>query len=283
MIEACRLSDRSWDALLAIRDGEPPPAGGFDDPLAALYLPLALRSGTPMVIAQVGQSLDGRVATVDGDARDLSSADGLAHLHRIRALVDAVVVGAGCVVADNPRLTVRNVTGRNPVRVAIDPNGCMPPDCNLLAPQGQTGARTILVQADDQPIRRGIETISLPRNSNGNLDPADILNALHARGLMTILIEGGATTIEYFIARKMVDRLHICIAPIIIGSGLPGLKLPHVSLLSQALRPRVISYDLGQDVMFDCELLERRREPAISSPPRAREAASTQASFAPAK
>lgn len=245
-----RLCDRTWTALLEERAGQPSQWLRSEAKAAAeLYLPLARRTGRPMVIAQVGQSLDGRVATVDGDARDLSGCDGFDHLHRIRALVDAVVVGVGCVLADDPRLTVRNVSGPNPVRIAIDPSGRIPLGLKLLNDQSET----IIVQADDLAPRDDVETIALPRNAAGFLEPADILSSLVARGLTNILIEGGATTIEHFLCRGLLDRLHVCISPIIVGSGLPGLSLPPIKALSQALRPRVTTYDLGSDVLFDCD------------------------------
>ncbi|MGF9566024.1 dihydrofolate reductase family protein [Neorhizobium sp. BT27B] len=245
-----RLCDQTWSALLDERDGKPSQWPAFADVAAGeLYRPLARRTGRPMVIAQVGQSLDGRVATLDGDARDLSGRDGFNHLHRIRALVDAVVVGVGCVLADDPRLTVRNVSGPNPVRVAIDPNGRIPLGLKLLNDQ----SRTIIVQADDIAPRHDVETITLSRNAAGLLEPADILASLVARDLTSILIEGGATTIEHFLCHGLLDRLHVCISPIIVGSGLPGLSLPPIKALSQALRPRVTTYNLGSDILFDCD------------------------------
>lgn len=249
-MDITRLCDRTWIALLEEREGKPSQwlrSSGYA--AHALYLPIARRTGKPVVIAQVGQSLDGRVATVDGDARDLSGQDGFDHLHRIRALVDAVVVGVGCVLADDPRLTVRNVSGPNPVRVAIDPNGRIPLGLKML--NGQS--RTIIVQADDIAPRDDVETITLSRNAAGLLEPADILAALVARDLTNILIEGGATTIEHFLCHGLLDRLHVCISPIIVGSGLPGLSLPPIKALSQALRPCVTTYNLGSDILFDCD------------------------------
>jgi len=78
--------------------------------------------GTSLVIGQLGQSLDGRIATPSGKSHYITGPESLVHLHRMRAWVDAVIVGAGTVAADNPQLTVRRVEGRNPVRVVIDPS-----------------------------------------------------------------------------------------------------------------------------------------------------------------
>src|SRR5215470_8789505 len=97
------------------------------EPWESLFGPLrATPSGRPMVVGQIGQSLDGRIATPSGHSCYINGPEGIAHLHRLRALVDAVVVGAGTVRADDPQLTVRCVTGPNPVRVVIDPRGTLP-------------------------------------------------------------------------------------------------------------------------------------------------------------
>ena len=96
----------------------------MDSPLADPFQPIAAAPGDqPFVVAQLGQSLDGRIATVTGESRYINGAAALDHLHRLRAAVDAVVVGAGTIIADDPQLTVRRVAGRNPARVVIDPTG----------------------------------------------------------------------------------------------------------------------------------------------------------------
>src|SRR5438270_2681906 len=83
-----------------------------------------------VVVGQIGQSIDGRIATVTGHSKYINGPAGLAHLHRLRALVDAVLVGIGTAVADNPQLTVRRVAGPSPARVVLDPRGRLPPDAN---------------------------------------------------------------------------------------------------------------------------------------------------------
>lgn len=217
----------------------------------ALYGPIAAHRGARLVVGQVGQSLDGRIATPSGDARDVSGNDGLAHLHRLRALVDAVVVGVGTILSDDPRLTVRLAEGPDPVRVVIDPAGRMPPDARALA---DDGVRRIVVQCEDVPRPAGVEVIRLPRSADGCLDCAILVDRLADLGLTRILVEGGALTLRRFIEADRMDRLHVAVAPLIIGAGPTGLALSPVDRLAEARRPEVTAYDLGTDILFDCRM-----------------------------
>jgi diaminohydroxyphosphoribosylaminopyrimidine deaminase/5-amino-6-(5-phosphoribosylamino)uracil reductase len=205
----------------------------------------------PFVIAQLGQSLDGRIATVTGDSKYINRHAALDHLHRIRSRVDAVVVGVGTVVADDPLLTVRRVEGRNPARVVIDPSGRMPRDAACLV---DDGTERLVISTPDAPAIEGVETLTLARGPHG-LDPREILRLLRKRGYKRILVEGGSRTISTFIDAGCIDRLHVLVAPLLIGSGKPGLELAPIATLSQALRPRSQAYLLADgDVLFDCDL-----------------------------
>src|SRR5206468_4442700 len=119
-------------------------------------------SGRPIAVGQLGQSLDGRIATLSGDSCYINGPEGIAHLHRLRALVDAVVVGAGTVRADDPQLTVRSVSGPNPVRVVIDPRGTLPADARAFANDGVR--RIVITRLQTCAVARDVETISLPDN-----------------------------------------------------------------------------------------------------------------------
>src|SRR5437763_1488944 len=127
-------SDAAWDSIPGLfRTGE----AALPEPWDALFRPL--RTGQVdelMVVAQLGQSLDGRIATESGHSHYINGLEGLAHLHRLRALVDAVVVGVGTVIADDPQLTVRRVSGPQPARVVIDPSGRLPGSARVLAADG---------------------------------------------------------------------------------------------------------------------------------------------------
>ena len=217
----------------------------------------------PFVVAQLGQSLDGRIATPTGESRWINGTAALDHVHRIRAAVDAVVVGIGTALADDPLLNVRRVPGRHPARVVIDPSGRLPATAKCL--DGADDVRRIVVRATENPppppterVREGsntgVEVITLPRLA-GQIPPRAIVEALFERGLKKLLIEGGATTVSAFIDAGVVDRLHVLVAPMILGSGKMGLCLEPICTLGQALRPNADVHILADgDVLFECEL-----------------------------
>ena len=211
----------------------------------------------PFVVAQLGQSLDGRIATPTGESRWINQSSALDHVHRLRATVDAVLVGVGTVVADDPLLNVRRVAGRNPVRVVIDPAGRCPPAAKLFH---DDGVRRLLVRSADatSEIPPGVEEIRLPAHGR-TLAPGDIVSALFDRGIVTMLVEGGAWTVSQFIDADAVDRLHVMVAPVILGSGKPGLQLRPIARLVEARRPTAHIHVMPDgDVLFDCDMRNER-------------------------
>jgi len=205
----------------------------------------------PRVIGQIGQTLDGRVATPSGKSLYINGRCALEHLHRLRAGVEAVVVGVGTVLADDPRLTVRLCEGTSPVRVIVDPLGRAPPDARCLT---DGSARTLLLNREGS-AEPGESRIVVPPAPDGTLPPSAILAALARRGLRRVLIEGGPTTLSHFIGAGVVDDLHVMVAPKIFGSGRPGIVLPPIDALDEALDPpmRTYLFDDG-DVLFQCDL-----------------------------
>jgi diaminohydroxyphosphoribosylaminopyrimidine deaminase / 5-amino-6-(5-phosphoribosylamino)uracil reductase len=219
------------------------------DPCFAI---LTAPADRPFVVAQLGQSLDGRIATPTGESRWINRGAALDHLHRLRASVDAVVVGIATVVADDPLLNVRRVEGRHPARVVIDPTGRLPLDSKCLL---EDGVRRIVVRNGDAAgVPAGIEVIRLS-GAGQPMDPRAIVDALFALGLKRLLIEGGAWTVSSFIDAGVVDRLHVLVAPMILGSGKTGLELRPIASLSKARRPVTSVHVLADgDVLFDCDL-----------------------------
>jgi riboflavin biosynthesis pyrimidine reductase len=148
-------------------------------------------------------------------------------------------------------LNVRRVAGRHPARVVIDPSGRLPASAKCLEADG---VRRIVIQGRDGAVPDGVERIVIARE-NGLVAPSRIVAELFARGLKRLLIEGGATTISAFIEAGMVDRLHVLVAPMILGSGKTGLNLAPISSLGAALRPTTTVDVLSDgDVLFDCDL-----------------------------
>lgn len=246
-------------ALLTISRGggwriEPEPSADIAA-ILDLYLPLALvprRHG--FALAHLAQSLDGRIATSGGESQWLTGEADQRHTHRLRALADAVIVGAGTVRQDNPRLTVRHCSGDQPVRVVLDASLALPADRAVFC---DGAAETLVLAAADraggQSKIGGAEIVPLPREGEC-LAPAAIRAALARRGLYWILIEGGGVTVSRFLAAGALDRLQIALAPVILGSGRPGLRLPEITSLSSALRPRVRHLPLGGDLLVECIL-----------------------------
>lgn len=246
-------------ALLTIARGggwrvEPEPPADIAA-LLDLYLPLALvPRHHSFAIAHLAQSLDGRIATSGGESQWLTGEADQRHTHRLRALADAVIVGAGTVRQDNPRLTVRHCSGDQPVRVVLDASLALPPDRAVF---GDGAAETLVLAAADRTrgaTRIGrAEIVPLPREGE-RLAPAAIRAALARRGLYWILIEGGGVTVSRFLAAGALDRLQLVLAPVILGSGRPSVQLPEITTLSSALRPRMRHLPLGGDLLVECIL-----------------------------
>jgi diaminohydroxyphosphoribosylaminopyrimidine deaminase / 5-amino-6-(5-phosphoribosylamino)uracil reductase len=219
-----------------------------------LYLPYCHPHPRGLVIAHLGQSLDGRIATDSGDSRWVTGEADLLHCHRMRALADAVLVGARTVWADDPQLTVRRCAGSNPIRVVIDPELRLP-GRHVVFRDG--AAVTLIIAAQEHRDSRsdtyGSEIVGVPR-VDGTLDVLAIREALGHRGLSMVFIEGGGITISRFLEARCLDRLQITIAPLIIGSGRPGIAFPGCHALDQGFRPRIRRFDLGGDTLFDCDL-----------------------------
>jgi diaminohydroxyphosphoribosylaminopyrimidine deaminase / 5-amino-6-(5-phosphoribosylamino)uracil reductase len=209
-----------------------------------------------MVVAQCGQSIDARIATVSGHSHYINGPEGLAHLHRLRALVDAVVVGVGTVLADDPQLTVRRVAGPNPARVVIDPNGRLTRTARLLV---DDGVRRLVITRSDTTLdlAAGIEVVRVAATA-GQLAPADVLAILAERGFRRILIEGGSNTISRFLAAGCLDRLHVMIAPMIIGAGPSSVSLEPIDRVDEAIKAPMRAHILGDEVLLDCDLSAQR-------------------------
>ena len=223
--------------------------------LIDLHAPMAVAGpARPHVIGHLGQSLDGCIATADGSSHYINGSENLDHLHRMRALADAVVVGGATVALDDPRLTTRRVPGDNPVRVVIDRWRRLRRDRQVFADRSAPtlvvcDATKVGVERDDA----GPELVGVDGRGT-DLPPTAILEALAERGIHCVMVEGGGVTVSRFLRDGCLDRLQLAVAPIVIGSGRPSITLPEVSDLTDALRPQCRTFAMGNDILYDCRL-----------------------------
>jgi diaminohydroxyphosphoribosylaminopyrimidine deaminase / 5-amino-6-(5-phosphoribosylamino)uracil reductase len=242
------LPGLGWQSRLASAD--------LRAPILDLYLPICSATrGRPITVGHLGQSLDGFIATLSGDSQFVTGQENILHLHRMRALCDAIVVGAGTVAADNPQLTTRRVAGRSPIRVVLDPTRRLGDHyrvfnddavetlyvCgrSLVRPGEQQFGGAIVVGADETP---------------DGVDVTAVVKQLHERGCHRLFVEGGGVTVSLFLAANLLDRLQVAVAPLIIGEGRPAIRLAARTALSDCVRPQHRVFRMGGDIFFDCDL-----------------------------
>lgn len=222
------------------------PTGTEGADLVRRYGPL-VAAGSPLVIAQLGQSLDGFIASRTGDANFVTGPQDREHLHRLRALVDAVLVGAGTVTADDCLLTVRDIPGTHPTRVVLDPRARVPLASRVLT---DPEAPTLWLVGASAPLpsrlSSHVEVVRLA--GDGDADPAQVVALLRGRGLGRLLVEGGGRVVSSFLAARVVDRLYLTTAPLLIGDGVPGVRFEGTDALAGAVKGRSRRWFLGEDV-----------------------------------
>jgi 5-amino-6-(5-phosphoribosylamino)uracil reductase/diaminohydroxyphosphoribosylaminopyrimidine deaminase/5-amino-6-(5-phosphoribosylamino)uracil reductase len=201
------------------------------------------------------QTIDGRIAARTGDARWVSGESSLRLAHELRASHDAVMVGIGTVLADDPRLTVRLVEGPSPIRVIMDSKLRLPIIAQVLADRT---SRTIVATTPAAPQARaraiheaGGEILRAHADENGAVDMPDLLRRLRGMGIGSLLIEGGHGVITSALRAHAVDRFTVCIAPKVIGEGVDAVGDLHIDYLRQAVtfaRARFVT--CGEDLIF---------------------------------
>jgi 3,4-dihydroxy 2-butanone 4-phosphate synthase/GTP cyclohydrolase II len=214
--------------------------------------------GRPLVTLSYAQSLDGCIAAVPGQRLALSSREALVLTHELRARHEAILVGVGTVLADNPRLTVRLVEGRNPQPVVVDSWLRLSRDCYLLR-EGPVSPWIASGPAADPERRAAIEAtgariLTVPASASGELNLPALLRELAARGVASLLVEGGARVISSFLRARLVDQIVLTIAPRLVG-GVHAVQGP---LLLNGRAPRLSGVDyaeIGGDIVVRADIV----------------------------
>ena len=219
-----------------------------------------METGLPFVTIKYAQTLDGRIATATGESQWISSEASLKFTHKLRAAHDAILVGAGTVIKDNPELTVRLVRGRNPLRVIVDSALKIPAKSKVL--QNLSQNKTIIAtikKANDPQFKRliklGAEIITVDADKQGKVDLKKLLKMLAKRNISSVLIEGGAQIITSILINNLANRMITVIAPKILGKGIEAvgdLKI-HNLALAKKLSIRKIARS-GDDIILDSRL-----------------------------
>jgi diaminohydroxyphosphoribosylaminopyrimidine deaminase/5-amino-6-(5-phosphoribosylamino)uracil reductase len=185
-------------------------------------------TGVPYVTLKLALSLDGRIASRTGASKWVTGPEARARVHLLRAQHDAVVVGIGTALADDPRLTVRDAPGESPLRAVFDTKLRLPLASRLVQTAREIPTWVVCTtdapsSAEEQLVERGVEVLRAPPSAEGRIDPISALRMFAARGVVTAMIEGGAELAGSLLAGAVADELHAFIAPILLGPrGRPG-------------------------------------------------------------
>jgi 3,4-dihydroxy 2-butanone 4-phosphate synthase/GTP cyclohydrolase II len=215
------------------------------------------RAGRPYVVLKYAQTLDGRIATSTGDSKWISGTQERRVSHALRAACDAVVVGAGTVLADDPLLTVRMLPGVSPIRVVADSTLRVPADAQVFGPDAVT---IVLTSERSDPGRRaalrqrGVK-VEVVREAADGIDLADGLARLLSLGVRCALVEGGSRIITSALRERLADRLVVAVAPLLLGTGTDAVGDLGASAVRDGLRLRNQTvHQLGPDLVVAGDL-----------------------------
>jgi diaminohydroxyphosphoribosylaminopyrimidine deaminase/5-amino-6-(5-phosphoribosylamino)uracil reductase len=209
-----------------------------------------ITSGIPFVTLKLAITLDGRIAARDGSSRWITGPEARKRTHLLRSWSDAVMVGSGTVLADDPQLTVRDAEGRDPLRIVLDSRLRVPPDARVFSDN-----RVIVVTADSsdpntiaERERRGIEVWKI--GSGDRIPISETLTRLGSRQITSILCEGGGTLASSLIREKQADKLMLFIAPKLLGNGIDAFGDIGVSSIGESLILRGMETEtMGDDLL----------------------------------
>ena len=219
-----------------------------------------MTTGAPLVTVKFAQTLDGRIATSTGNSQWISSPASQRFAHKLRTLNDAVMVGVGTILTDDPQLTVRLVKGRNPARIILDSRLRIPLDSKVLT--NQESAPTIMAAtagADDEKIaalrQMGIEVLIIREDERGEVDLVHLLEMLGQRGISSVLVEGGAEIITSLLRLSLVDRLVVIVTPKIMGKGIEAVGELNITDVNQTLKLSFSSvHKIKEDLIIEAKV-----------------------------
>ena len=226
----------------------------YDQDVLELYLPFCLapilrkKKRTPLSITHFAQSLDGYIATLSNHSKWIGNDENLIHAHRLRAMVDAIVIGNNTLVHDAPKLTVRHVKGKNPTRVVIG-NSNQKLD-SLIDPNDAKKVIKVISSQNDMESNCVYDCLRV-KSESYHMPTQNILEALYEKGIYSILIEGGATTSSCFLKEGNIDMLQLHISPMLFGSGVKTFTLPEIKEVGDAKHFEKSFYSkMGNGMMF---------------------------------
>jgi diaminohydroxyphosphoribosylaminopyrimidine deaminase / 5-amino-6-(5-phosphoribosylamino)uracil reductase len=185
-------------------------------------------TGLPYVSLKLALSLDGRIATRTGESKWVTGPEARAIVHALRARHDAVAIGIGTALADDPRLTVRDAEGSSPVRVIFDTKLRLPAHARLVETAAEVPTWVVCsadapAESEEALVTRGVEVLRAPSSAEGRLDAGAAFRMLAAKGIVTLMVEGGAELAGSILAGRLADELHAFVAPVLLGPrGRPG-------------------------------------------------------------
>ncbi len=215
----------------------------FYQSILNILLPI-LRKNKKLVIAQIGQSIDGRIALNNGNSHYINNPKSIIYLHCLRSISDAIIVGSNTIKKDNPLLTTRKIKGTNPKRIIIDGSLSLNNKYKIF----NDGNENIIFTKSNKNIKLNNSTIIRLKEKNFT---KNFITQIKKLKYKNILVEGGSKTISELINNKYIDILQFMIAPILIGSGINSLNLKEISNLNKAIRPKHNFNELDNEIIVN--------------------------------
>ncbi len=215
----------------------------FYQSILNILMPI-LRKNKKLVIAQIGQSIDGRIALNNGNSHYINNPKSIIYLHCLRSISDAIIVGSNTIKKDDPLLTTRKIKGTNPKRIIIDGSLSLNNKYKIF----NDGNENIVFTKSNKKIRLNNSTIIRLKEKNFT---KNLITQIKKLNYKNILVEGGSKTISELINNKYIDILQFMIAPILIGSGINSLNLKEISNLNKAMRPKHNFNELENEIIVN--------------------------------